>query len=136
AEGGEPCEGLRESRAGDDVRDADRAGEERSVVHPAGEGLFHEPLHLVGELGRPPGPAHCIKTFPGAAGASVSADSLHSFAVVPSHDGLCGVPTPFLSVTSLGRGSRFRYQMLARPADDDFGASISAWMSVSERKLA
>ena len=50
----------------------------------------------------------------------------HSSAVVPSHDGLCGVPVPFLSVTSLGRGFRFRYQIRVLPAAVDLGAVISA----------
>jgi hypothetical protein len=61
-----------------------------------------------------------------------TAFSTHSRAVVPSQDGLCGVPTPFLSVTSLGRGFRLRYQMRFWPAVVDIGFAISAWMSASE----
>jgi len=49
----------------------------------------------------------------------------HSRAVVPAHDGLCGVPLAFLSVTSPGRGSVLRYQRRFCPAVVDIGMSIS-----------
>ena len=65
----------------------------------------------------------------GGCGAPVST---HSRAVVPSQDGLCGVPTPFLSVTSLGRGFRLRYQIRFWPAVVDIGFAISAWMSATD----
>ena len=44
---------------------------------------------------------------------------------MPSQDGLCAVPVPFLSLTSLGRGFRFRYQIRLRPAVVDIGAETS-----------
>jgi hypothetical protein len=65
-------------------------------------------------------------------GTAGTAFSTHSRAVVPSQDGSCGVPTPFLSVTSLGRGFRLRYQIRFWPAVVDIGFAISAWMSASE----
>ena len=57
--------------------------------------------------------------------------SAHSKAVVPAQDGLCGVPIPFLSVTSLGRGFRLRYQIWVWPAVVDIGAAISDRMSAT-----
>src|SRR5262249_53702426 len=68
----------------------------------------------------------------GAVGTVGTALPTHSSAVVPFQDGLCGVPTPFLSVTSLGRGSRLRYQIRFWPAVVDIGFAISVCMSASE----
>jgi len=58
----------------------------------------------------------------------------HSTAVDPAHCGSCGVPVAFLSVTSVGRGSRFKYQIAAAPAADDFGDTISEAISARESK--
>jgi hypothetical protein len=50
----------------------------------------------------------------GASGAIVSAEELHSLAVVPAHAGLCGTPVVFLSVTSRGRGIQICSGLLSR----------------------
>src|SRR2546422_9236595 len=53
--------------------------------------------------------------------------SVHSRAVVPAHDASCGVPLPFLSVTSPGRGSGLRYQMRVWPAGGGLGGVVFRW---------
>ena len=65
-----------------------------------------------------------------AGGLVVTPD--HSAAVDPAHSGSCGAPLAFLSATSPGRGSRFKYQIVDAPAVDDFGTAISAAISAVE----
>ena len=74
-----------------------------------------------------------LQTSAAAAGGLVAIPD-HSSAVDPAHCGSCGVPVAFLSVTSPGRGSRFKYQIVAAPAADDFGDAISDAISAGESK--
>src|SRR2546425_11169898 len=69
---------------------------------------------------------YAVPTMPAGSGAGEIDNEIadHSRGVVPAHDGVCGVPLAFFSVTSPGRGAGLRDQRRFCPAVVGIGMSI------------